>query len=497
MNAAQQFPFALEPNAIDEWLATINLSDTVQLSHELHQIVKDLNHASIDKHLLFEIINKLTPVIVNLSSELEQKFFSEIHPLDAKTYKLGRLNLHLYRELVTAYHKIATDDDTNQQLHCVHCALQFIGQHLLLSAKISVKQSNFCWKMSAQLYQLAKQQDILSSPVKEKARANTSTINLLKRNLLFSICNPYQFNCTDIDSLYTFLTTHCHLTDLEEAAPRTTEKFCFVWKYNSSRAPSPALHGKLYHSSVLLKTTRLTSHVQSSKFKPPFAAFNDVQLRLSGYQKVIQSDIPSIPKVCLLFFGFDQVAEALQQQTRKNKILQHTKDFRVSNALKNAKLEPLDHERSFVPLNKNDINDNDDTQKINTVKILKTQHSGYIIAISQPANYTIDSLVIVVNEDNSPDIGIIRKILNITQSNTQRVLIELIPGDSYCSEVLDTKFAGKAIIMTGAAESVEVLLTPKSYITGSKLQVGKTQLKLEKLTELTPHFMRYQATTII
>jgi hypothetical protein len=351
--------------------------------------------------------------------------------------------------------------------------------------------------MSAQLYQLAKQQDILSSPVKEKARANTSTINLLKRNLLFSICNPYQFNCADVDSLYAFLTTHCHLTDLEEAAPHTTEKFCFVWKYDPSRTPTPALQGKLYHSAVLLKTTKLTRHVQSSKFKPPFAAFNDVQLRLSGYQKVIQSDIPSIPKVCLLFFGFNQVAEALQLQTRKNKILQHTKDFRVSNALKNAKLEPLDHERSFVPLNKNDINDNDDTQKINTVKILETQHSGYIIAISQPAKYTIDSLVIVVNEDNSPDIGIIRKILNITQSNTQRVLIELIPGDSYCSEVLDTKFAGKAIIMTGAAESVEVLLTPKSYITGSKLQVGKIQLKLEKLTELTPHFMHYQATTII
>ena len=40
MNDSQQFPFALEPEAVDEWLATINLSDTVQLSNELYQIVK-------------------------------------------------------------------------------------------------------------------------------------------------------------------------------------------------------------------------------------------------------------------------------------------------------------------------------------------------------------------------------------------------------------------------------------------------------------------------
>ena len=503
MNDSQQFPFALEPEAVDEWLATINLSDTVQLSNELYQIVKNLNHTSIDEDLLYEIINRLTPVVADLSSELEQKFFSEIHLLNAKTHKLGRLNLHLIRALANVYHKIATGDNTDQEqlLQCIHSALQLIGQHMLLSTKISERPSNISWKISAKLYQIAHQENLLLFPVKEKnqeSNSSTTIADLLKRNLLFSICNPYLLAFTEIDQLFSILTTHCQLTDLKEAMPRTTENFCFVWEYSSSTAPSPVLQGKIYHTPVLLNTKRLISYFQSSKFKLPFTAFNDVQLRLSGYQKVIQSDIPSLPKVRLLYFGFDQISVSLQQQSRKNKLREQSNNSGLSNALMQAKLEPLDHERSFSSSNNTTARRIiDDTQKTNTAKILKTQHPGYIIAVSRPAKYVIDSLVIVVNEENNPDLGIIRTVLNITQSNTQRVLIELIPGESHCSEVHDKKFASKAIVITNSAQPVEVILTPKHYITGSNLHIGKSHLRLEKLTEVTPHYMRYRVTTIV
>ena len=208
----------------------------------------------------------------------------------------------------------------------------------------------------------------------------------------------------------------------------------------------------------------------------------------------MQSDLPAMPKVCLLFTGLDQVSESLQQQARKNKIREHSNNSEVSNnTLVHAKLEPLDHERTFISSNvASTRNINEATQKTNTVKILKTQHQGYIIAISQPAKYAIDNLVIVVNDDNRQDLGIIRTVLNITQSNTQRVLIELITGESHCSEVLDTKFSGQAILITKATQPTEILLTPKPYITGSNLRIDKSILKLEKLTEVTPNFMRYQ-----
>jgi hypothetical protein len=502
MNDSQQFPFALEANAVDKWLANINLSDPIQLSNELHQIVKNLNHSDINKDLLFEIINKFSPVVASLSNELEQKFFSESHPLDTKTHKLGRLNLHLIRGLATAYHKITTGTSTSKKrlLQCIHSALQLIGQHMLLSTKISEKPANFSWKISAKLYQTAKQEGLLLSPVTEKiqgSKTSTTIVNLLKRNLLFSICNPYPLACPEIDALFSFLAIHCHLTDLKEATPGT-EDFCFVWEYSSATTPSPALQGKTYHSTVILNTTRLINYFKSSQIKPPFTAFGEVQLRLSSYQKIIQSDIPTMPKVCLLFSGFDQISESLQQQARKNKIREQSNITGISNALRHAKLEPLDHERTIISSNNGSTRHiYNATQKTNTVKILQTQDPGYIIIVSQPAKYDIDNLVIVVNDDKDPDLGIIRTVLNITQSNTQRVLIELITGDSHCSEVLDPKFSGPAILITKATKPAELILTPKSYNTGSNLHIDNSKLKLEKLTEVTPYFMRYQVTTIL
>jgi hypothetical protein len=501
MNDSLQFPFALELNAIDKWLTTINPSDTIQLSTELHQIVKNLNQASLDTNLLFEIISRLTPIIVNLSSELEQIFFSEIHPLDAEPHKLGRLSLHLIRELVTSYHKIATDKRTSDEqfLLSSHRALHLIGHHMRLSAKISERPSSISWKISAQLYLLANKKGISTSLRDEKIQAfnsNTSIINLLKRNLLFAICNPYRLIATEIDALFPILTDHCQLSDLGETMPEAASNFCFVLEYRSSTAPGPVLQGKHYSSAVFIETTQLMDYFQSSKFEVPFASFENILLRLSGYQNIMESDIPSAPEVGLLVSGFDQIIPSLNEQIRKSNIQQLSNDFSENDALVNARLEPLDIEPIFMASNKSNFH-LFEGQKNNLTKILKTRHPDYIIAVSTPTKYAIDNLVLIINENNSPETGIIRRVLNIAQSNTMRVLIELIPGIGQCTEIFETKFAGPAILISQSSQIIEVLLPPNSYVTGSKLLIGENLLMLKKLTEITPYFMRYRVKTIL
>ncbi len=501
MNDSPQFPFALELNAVDAWLTTINPSDTIQLSAELHQIVKNLNQASIHTDLLFGIISRLTPITVNLASELEQIFFSEIHPQDAEPHKLGRLGLHLIRELATSYHKIATDKKTSDEqfLLSSHRALHLIGQHMRLSAKISERPSSISWKISAQLYLIANKKGVSTSLANEKIQAfnsNTSIINLLKRNLLFSISNPYRLMATEIDALFPILTEHCQLSDLGETMPEVASNFCFVLEYRSSTTPGPVLQGRHYSSAVFIETTRLIEYFQSSKFEAPFASFEKIRLRLSGYQNIMESDIPSEPKVCLIISGFDQIIPALNEQIRKNKIQQFSNDFSEDDALLHARLEPLKHEPIFMASNKSNFNQFD-AQKNNLTKILKTQHPDYIVAVSPPTNYAIDNLVIILNENNSPELGIIRRVLNIAQSNTMRVLIELIPGIAQCTEVIETKFAGPAIFISQTTKVMEVLLPPNLYVTGSKIHIGENLLMLKKLTEITPFFMRYQVKIIL
>lgn len=502
MNDSPQFPFALELNAVDEWLTTINPSDTIQLSTELHQIVKNLNRTSLDSDLLFKIIDRLTPIAVNLAGELAQIFFSDIHPRDAKPHKLGRLSLHLTRELTSTYHKIATDKKTSseQLLQSCHRALQLISQHMLLSAKISERPSKISWTISAQLYQVAKQRGGLSTPINEKIQAfnsDATIVDLLKCNLLFSICNPYQLASPDCDTLFSTLTAHCQLTDLADTMSQAASNFCFVLENSSSTAPGPLLEGRSYDLAVFLDTTQLINYFKSSKFEPPFATFNNIQLKLSGYQNIIESDIPSSPKVGLLFSGFEQIMPTLEQQSRKNKIQQFSNDFGVNNILEDANLEPLDHERTLIASNSNFMQQFGDTQKNNITKILKTQYPDYIVAVSPPTSYDIDDLVFVVNENSSPELGIIRRVLNIAQSNTKRILIELIPGNALCSDVFEPKFAGPAILINQSTQASEVLLTPKLYITGSKLHIGGNLLMLKKLIEVTPYFMRYQVKTIL
>jgi hypothetical protein len=479
MTDVQQFPFALEPDSVDQWLVTTSLADTIVSASEYHKIIKNLNKAPIDSILRYQIIRKITPSTEKLTKELQQIILEKSSPYDEKTLKLKRLCRHLMKELISAYSSIAKQKDISREIlqDIALQTLELIGQHLLLSARMSERPSNSIWKISSQLYQLA-QKPLFDSAIADAA----------KRNILFYLCNPYQLTLSDIDNLYSAISKHAQLIHLQETSPETTSQCYFVWEYANNLAPNIAQQNKNYVSAVFLNPDRLVNLFQSGNFTTQFTAFQQIILQLTGYQKTIHSDIPSEPVICSLYFGFDQIEKALQQNLRKNKLHQLGHDYHVSNTLMDAKLEPLAHEQPFINSGKSDIwqQNLNNRQDKNTVKIQKTLFDNFIIAVSQPQNYCCENIIIIDNRNNQPQLGIIRRILYIHQSNTLRLLIEKIPGN-----ILFSKLDGsiQAILIQDANQ---LILSAKGNHTDSMLSFESKQVILQKLIEVTDFFIRYQ-----
>ncbi len=481
MTDVQQFPFALELDSVDQWLTTTSLADTIVSASEFHKIIKDLNRASIDSNSLYQIILKITPSIEKLTNELLQIILEKTSPCDEKTLKLKRLSRHLMKELISAYSSIARQKDIPRETlqDIAHQALELIGQHLLVSAKMGEKPSNSIWKISSQLYQIGHKQEF-----------DSAIANAVKRNIVFYLCNPYQLTLPDIDGIYSAISKHSQLIGMQETHPETINQCYFVWEYANNLAPNIAQQNKTYISAIFLNPDQLVNLFQSGNYEKHFTAFKKIILKLTGYQKTIHSDIPSEPIIRSLYFGFDQIEKTLQQNLRKTKLHKLGQKYNVSNTLMDAKLEPLAHEQTFNNSGKNNIwqQNLNKRQEKNTVKIQKTLFDNFIIAVSHPQDYCCENIIIIDNEDNQPQLGIIRRILYIHQSNTLRMLIEIIPGN-----IIFSKLDGliQAIFIQ---DSNQLMLSTKTNgnFTESAMRFDNRQVALEKLVEVTDFFMRYQ-----
>ncbi len=478
----QQFPFALEPKSVDQWLITTSLTDTIVSASEFHKIIKNLNRAKIDSNLLYQIIQKLTPSTEKLTNDLQQNILENSAPFDEKIVKLKRLSRHLMKELISAYFSIANHKSIHNELRkdIVHQALELIGQHLLLSAKMNERPSSNIWKMSSQLYQIA------HTPLFDSAIADA-----VKRNILFYLCNPYQLITSDIDSLYSEISKNSQLIHLQETYSETTNQCYFVWEYVNNIAPNIAQQNKTYSRAIYLNTEQLANLFQTGKFDTRFEAVQQIILKLTGYQKTIHSDIPSEPVIRSLYFGFDQIEKALQQNLRISKLQNLGHDYLVSNTLMDAKLEPLAHEQPFVINSNSNIwqQNSNSPQKNNTVKIQNTQFANFIVAVSHPQDYSNESIVIIDSEDNQPQLGIIRRILYIPQSNTQRLLIEKVPGNIRFSKLNEST---RAILVQDSNHFDELIFPAEAHLAGSTLSFESKQVTFEKLIEMTAFFIRFQ-----
>jgi len=479
MTDVRQFPFALEPDSVDQWLTTTSLADTIISATEFHKIIKNLNHAKIDSNLLYQIIKKITPATEKITNDLQNNIIEKSSSVDEKTIKLKRLCRHLMKELISTYYLIAKQKNMTSEMREVVTlqALELIGKHLLICAKMNEKPSNSIWKISSQLYQIA-----------HKPLFDSAIVDALKRNILFYLCNPYQLTLSDIGNLYTALSELSQLIHLQETFPETTNQCYFVWEYGNNHAPNIGQQNKTYVSAIFLNPEQLVNLFQSGKFSTDLTAFQQIITKLTGYQKTIHSDIPSEPIIRSLYFGFDQIEKALQQNLRKNKLQNFGQDYYANNTLMDAKLEPLAHEQPFITNNKSDNWQQNATsqQDKNTVKIQKTLFDNFIIAVSHPQDYCCENIIIIDNENNQPQLGIIRRILFIHQSNTLRMLIEKISGKILFSR-LDNSI--QAILIQ---ESNQLIISTNANLGETTLKFENKQLTIEKLVELSNFFIRFQ-----
>ncbi|MBE0470953.1 MAG: hypothetical protein IBX55_15780 [Methyloprofundus sp.] len=100
MENTPDLPFSIDTTAISQWLDALNLKQPVQTANHIYTTLKTLNKSSAryQQHLPI-LLDGLTPITVQLCTDLQPLFCTEDDSLDAKKRKIARLSINSLRYL--------------------------------------------------------------------------------------------------------------------------------------------------------------------------------------------------------------------------------------------------------------------------------------------------------------------------------------------------------------------------------------------------------------
>jgi hypothetical protein len=498
MSTLNDLPFKIDIDNISAWLTGLSQLELTYASNELYKVVKIVNKQAIKSDDFYLIIDLLTPATLQFSQKLELLFIGKSTKHDRKTKKLARLSTNLLRYLALAYARIAQDDHLqHHQLLAISRAFEFAGLNMRHNAMLHERQSSALWEKMGTLYQIGFSKNLLDQPTDETEEAlkkHTTITAAIKRNILFAICNPYNFSSIEINQLYSVIEQYCELLELKTLYKINNSRADFYWPYLELSMPLFMQPDEMTQTILHINTSRLINFFQSSKFRVPFAGFKKIIYRLSKYQEIIHSVVASEPIICNLATGFEHAIALLAKPvipsgSLGNKYARPTID---ESAFNNFKLEPFAGDKIVPNVEINEIWQNSNNSLgPQIVKVQRAIPNDFCIvevtklvtSINQPA-------ILHIREKNI--LGIIRQIQNPVQlgNNTYQILIEKIVGVPSCLK----SHSESIILITKNDQSLEVLLPLNKYTSGTKIKLLEGEIMLEKLLEESKYFMHFTIT---
>ncbi len=464
-------PFSTNIQALNDWLNSLKLYGNHRASSSLHEVLQALFKQTLDTHTNLLLLNALALPVITYADELENMLLKQPEPT-ATTIgrKTATLSGNLLRLLCLNYDKIslAQDLSASQHLSSLHAGLHTCGLWQYKQAVFNQCPSKTAWKITAEFFQRAQKYQLLNETVSQtpfNALKQRCIADILQRNILFELCDPYHFKPAIIKKLIIFADNHFHLLNLNTSAQQA---HC-SWAHRQLKAPTPHIKLAPTKSSNVYVNCHAIADLLHAK-NPLNLSLEDLQyLRqyLTGYKGIIDSAIHTTATHTRLIFDYSQIHEHLQHQTA------------IKNIFKASSKTGIPAQRSSIlqllPLNA-------PVQSQKRAKAVPAKTFGYSIHPTHIKNYYVtiaapdlalhcDSPVLLVEPEGKIKLGILRQITSHPVNISQHLLIEHLPGRIDSVQVIVEEEATLGILITKPDNEQEMILPLGKYQPGTKLEL--------------------------
>ncbi|MGZ4998896.1 MAG: hypothetical protein ACXV7F_01260, partial [Methylomonas sp.] len=293
-----------DENALSEWLARLGGMNAIAASNEAYKFIVELKKEAdkIDPAALQQTVMQITPLALYLSDFLEKTY------LDKTAHRIAQLNTHLLRYLASLHRRCAEAADTDQKIRHYSHALHMQGIVHYLRVLSYDHPSSSLWGEMGKIYQTA-----LDLQIADAAADNlpppinklNSIEKIVKRNLLFTICNAYRLSRPDIQALFRFCTEQQAYLELNKLGENSHEGFC--WPYTTKQQPYPIKHPAEGKNGVIFNVEPLIKAQRQGLLSWPVADPRPILSALTNYQNLISSQQTALPNNLVFISEFDRV----------------------------------------------------------------------------------------------------------------------------------------------------------------------------------------------
>ncbi len=491
-----KLPFKLLPEEVTIWLNSLKQLNSAKTAIELNNVAKQLRtYESNTSDLLIAVI-QLTPTILHTCDTIELSFSDDPQP---KKYpvKVIKLCIQLLKNTGLAFCNISKlkSLSTNELNLANYLALQFIGHAQRLSAIFHEPPSSSFWKEIARIYKLSLAANTNQKKITHninKFKEQLTIDSAVKRNILFSLCAPYQYSSSQIKQLFLISNSLANSLILNNTVSSANN--IFYWDTDSADCPNTFNNTIQYQQlNTKIDTKALLTSLQSNSFVCNLDqhTFSKLFDHLSGYQSIINSSIPSAPTISQLLRGFDSITKYLTKLSTLQKIQQFSTEVTPGNSIKDiSKQDNL----NAAPQITYSTNYQELLNKAKPVKTLQVNNEKYIIAETNYTECNIDSIVLLCHPNLKNELGIIRQVKVTNASKTVHILIEKIPGVVSIQQAIPSRSVATEFISIQNENTHYVLFpSPCKLTNGSKISYTSAKhFILEKLIYHTRFFSLYQ-----
>lgn len=497
MTSQPDLPFALTPESQATWLESLSALPVSAAAHQLNQALKQLKNTPASASELLTLLINLTPLTLHLANNLLATPVSENRTSD-KSLKIAKLSLHLLRQLSLLFANLTKSPTMGAaaQAIAIYYGLQLMGQALRGFSCFYEAPSATLWKNAAELYSLAEEKHCLKQQQSSKLtefKLQASIEAVIKRNLLFSLCNPNLYRREDIESLFQFANQHGDKLVINH--PQTAEQFDYCWDLSSDHWPGPVKHiNQLAENLLAIDSRPIGEALQDRAIVTGLSTSLQAKLalHLSGYQPLFKTIIPGLPSRIQMVLGFERICAYLQEQQKLARIMRLGGQAPQAGFEKSAMtLVPLAHQRNVF-----DAVEKPFSKALGqgrAVNILKTPNNAYAIVEGRAFDCSSGDLVLLYKEQQPGSLAIIRQQTLHDLSGSTHILLEKIQGD--CSVDIFSIGTGHypALLIDEHIDRPELFLASGKYPLDSVIRMSSGKVAhIKACLETNRFFARFK-----
>lgn len=487
----------LSTETLDNWLNALSSLTPANAANQLNQALKSLSHSAKLDHDLLALLTQLTPLAIHLSNSLLVGNHSDSSSSNhSKAIKVAKLSSQIFRHLSLLFYRLTETPSlsANASQQAIFHALQFGGYYLRNNALFYEPPSSTIWQNSAVLYKLAADRHWLQQPIVSKFhdfKALNTIEEVIKRNLLFSICAPTHYLAPEIHALFQLANQQHQQLEINWGPCRDFE---FYWTL--AEIPPVAIdqvHWTLPPQYLAIHSQSLAHRLQLGEIDCQLTPESRTRLvhQLTVFRPVFAATTIGPPLPACLLTGFKAVSNHLLEEDKLSKIMRLSNlPTSSKNSFRNMSLLPLEFEKNFENPNA-PLNTGFQTPLV-PARLLRNPSKQYLVAESHTNNLISGEMGLFFRQQNPTKLVIIRQ--QMVSEDVTLILMEAIEGsiDIYTIDNA-AKESQQAIVVGANSASPEVFLPAGRYRSDSQisLQHGRS-LYLEAYMEHSAVFSRFK-----